>query len=47
MYKKSKVIKIIQQNDLYAEIVYISKDFWLDITTKEYFLHEAIDMLQM
>lgn len=44
---KSKVIKIIQQNDLYAEIVYISKDFWLDITTKEYFLHEAIGMLQM
>lgn len=46
MYKK---VKIIQQNDLYAEIVYISKDFRLDtgITTKEYFLHEAIDMLQM
>lgn len=32
---------------LIAEIVYISKDFWLDITTKEYFLHEAIGMLQM
>lgn len=45
MYKKNQVLKIIQQNDPYAEIVYISKDFLLDITTKEYFLHEAIGML--